>query len=105
MDLLPPPIAHVPPSEAPTVRQLLNVVLATVLVAALYVGREILIPITLAVLLAFVLAPLVALLRRMRLPRAPAVLAAVVLSLCAVVAVGFMVGSQVTALGRDLPKY
>ncbi|MDB5439180.1 MAG: hypothetical protein JWM33_1607 [Caulobacteraceae bacterium] len=105
MDLLPPPIAHVAPSEAPTVRQLLNVVLATVLVAALYVGREILIPITLAVLLAFVLAPLVALLRRLRLPRAPAVLAAVVLSLCAVVGVGFMVGSQVSALGQDLPKY
>lgn len=105
MDLLPPPIGHVPPSEAPTVRQLLNVVLATVLVAALFVGREILIPITLAVLLAFVLAPLVGLLRRIGLARPPAVLAAVVLSLCAVVAVGFMVGSQVSALGRDLPKY
>jgi predicted PurR-regulated permease PerM len=45
-------------------------VVGVVVVAALYLGREVFIPIVLAILLSFVLAPLVDLLRRVRVPRA-----------------------------------
>jgi predicted PurR-regulated permease PerM len=95
----------IPPAEAPSLRQLLNVVLAAVIVGALYLGRDFLIPLTLAVLLAFVLAPLVHLLRRARLPRVAAVFVAILLSILTVVGAGAVIGSQVAALVQDLPKY
>lgn len=85
--------------------QLLNLAVSVVVVGALYFAREILIPITLAVLLAFVLAPLVQLLRRLKLPRAPAVLLAATLSLAVLLGLGSVIGSQITALVRDAPSY
>ena len=54
---------------------------AVVLVAVLYFGREVLIPITLAILLSFLLAPVVGLLRWIHLGRVPSVLLAVILAL------------------------
>ena len=50
-----------------------------VVVGALYLGREILIPLALAILLSFMLAPVVIRLRRWGLGRIPAVLAVVML--------------------------
>src|SRR2546423_9495933 len=47
---------------------------AAIVVAALYFGREVLIPVTLAMLLSFVLSPLVELLRRGWLRRGPSLL-------------------------------
>jgi multisubunit Na+/H+ antiporter MnhF subunit len=44
-------------------------VLAVIIVAMLYFGREIIIPIAMAILLSFVLAPLVGILQRIRIPR------------------------------------
>src|SRR4051794_10188657 len=70
------------------IAQLLNLAVSVVVVGALYFAREILIPITLAVLLAFVLAPLVQLLRRLKVPRAPAVLLAAALSLAVLLGLG-----------------
>ena len=61
------------PAELPGASALTMVVTGVVIVAALSVAREVLIPITVAVLLSFVLAPLVGLLRRARLGRVPAV--------------------------------
>ncbi len=43
-------------------------ILAGIIIATLYFGREIFVPIALAILLSFVLAPLVSLLQRMRVP-------------------------------------
>jgi predicted PurR-regulated permease PerM len=105
MEMNDPVANQIPSAEAPSLRQLLNVVLAAVIVGALYLGRDFLIPLTLAVLLAFVLAPLVQLLRRARLPRVAAVFLAILLSVCAVAGAGAVIGSQVAALLQDLPKY
>ena len=44
-------------------------VLAVIIVMTLYFGREIVIPIALAILLSFVLAPVVGLLQRIRVPQ------------------------------------
>lgn len=76
-----------------------------VVVGALYFAREILIPITLAVLLAFVLAPLVQALRRVRVPRVPAVLLAAVLSLAVLLGLGAVITSQISALVKEAPRY
>ena len=47
-----------------------------IVVFVLYVGQDLLVPLALAILLSFVLAPLVVALRRLSLPRAPAVIVA-----------------------------
>jgi predicted PurR-regulated permease PerM len=83
----------------------LAVVVGVVAVAALHFGREVLIPITLAVLLSFVLAPLVDLLRRLWLGRVLAVLLAVALALGAILFVGGLIGTQLAGLARDAPSY
>ena len=74
-------------------------------VATLYFGKEVLVPITLALLLAFVLAPLVGLLRRLRLGRIPSVLLAVIAAVGLVLALGGVIGSQIAQLTTSLPQY
>ena len=74
-------------------------------VAILYFGKEVLVPVTLALLLAFVLAPLVNLLRRLRLGRVPASLLAATLALGLIVAIGTVIGTQIAQLTTDLPRY
>ena len=97
--------ATVAPAEVPGIVQLLTLAVAVVVVAALFLAREVLIPITLAVLLSFVLAPLVALLRRTGLPRAPSVLLTVLLALALVLALGGIIGTQVAQLTDEIPRY
>lgn len=75
------------------------------LVAILYFGKEVLVPVTLALLLAFILAPLVDLLTRLRLGRVPSVLLGVILALGVIVAIGSVIGTQIAALTEDLPQY
>ena len=76
-----------------------------VVVAGLYLARDVLIPITLAVLLSFVLAPLANLLRRFRLGRVGSVLVAVALAIGIVIVIGTVIGSQVANLAPRLPEY
>jgi predicted PurR-regulated permease PerM len=83
----------------------LTIVVAVVCVAALYLGREVLIPITLAVLLSFLLSPLVELLRRGRLGRILPVILAVVFALAVILGIGTAIGSQVAQLTKDVPRY
>ena len=75
------------------------------IVATLYFGKDVLMPITLAMLFAFVLSPLVDLLRRARLGRVPSVLLGVILGLSVVLAIGGVIGSQIATLSTDLPQY
>jgi hypothetical protein len=79
--------------------------LFVLIVATLYFGKEVLIPVVLALLLAFFIAPLVDLLRRIRLGQVPSVLLAVVLALGLVLAIGGVIGTQVAELSTNIPKY
>ncbi len=76
-----------------------------VVVAGLYEGRELLVPIVLAVLLAFVLAPAVAVLQRARLGKTPSVFIAVVLAFTVIGGIGMVVGGQLSTLAGSLPSY
>ncbi len=71
----------------------------------LYVAREVLIPIALAVLLSFVLSPVVRLLERWYLPRSLSVVAIVVIAFGVIFALGSLLVSQVNQLATDLPSY
>ena len=108
-DSLPPPAtlrrAQVPPAEVPGIHGLTTLAVGVVVIAALYLGREVLIPITVAILLSFVLAPLVALLRRIRIGRVPSVILAVVISLGVILALGGVIGTQIAQLANDIPRY
>jgi len=95
----------VPPAELPGLQGLTTLAVAVVVVAALYLAREVLVPITLAILLSFVLAPLVALLRRVGLPRVPSVVVAVLVALGVLLLLGGLIGSQVASLAGDVPRY
>lgn len=97
--------AQVPPPILPGIRGLLTLAIGVVLVAALYFGREVFIPLVLAVLLSFVLAPVVNLLRRIRLGRVPSVIVAVLLALAVIGAIGALIGTQVVGLAGNLPQY
>lgn len=97
-----------PPRVAPANRPETSgsaIVVGIAVVAALYLGREVLVPITLALLLAFVLSPLVELLRRLRLRRIPSVILAVLLALGIILALGTAIGSQVANLAKGIPLY
>lgn len=80
-------------------------VAASVVIAALHFGRDILIPLALALFLGFVLSPLVDRLRRWGVPRTVAVILVLVASLATLIAAGIALGSQVRALSAELPIY
>lgn len=91
-------------SSAPA-SALTTVLLGVVVVLALYFGREVLVPIALAVLMSFVLAPLVRLLRGLYFPRSLAVIVSVLVAFAAVISLGALMISQVNQLASDLPRY
>src|SRR5215210_8490451 len=80
-------------------------ILAFIIVATLYFGREIFVPVALAILLSFVLAPLVGLLQRLRLPRGLGVVTAVIAAFALIFALGSLLATQLTQLAGDLPRY
>jgi predicted PurR-regulated permease PerM len=82
-----------------------NLAVLVVVVAALYFGREIFVPMALAVLLSFALAPVVSFLRRWGLPRTVAVIGVVLLAFLAISAFGVLVAGQVSQLAVSLPQY
>ncbi len=97
--------AAVQAAQTPQRDLLTLLVIAVVVVTALYVGRDIILPIVLAVILAFVLTPIVNLLRRVRIGRAPAVIITVISALALMTTLAFVVASQVSQLAADLPRY
>ena len=84
---------------------LTTVLLAVVVVVALYFGREVLVPIALAVLMSFVLAPPVRRLQAWYVPRILAVILVVLLAFAAIFGLGGLMVSQVNQLATDLPQY
>ncbi|WP_099865086.1 AI-2E family transporter [Pararhizobium haloflavum] len=75
------------------------------LVTALYFGREVFVPIALAVLLTFLLSPIVSLLRRWRIPRTIAVITVVAMAMFAIFVFGVVVANQVSNLASNLSSY
>ena len=87
------------------VRMAANGIIAALILSTLYFGREVFVPIALAVLLSFVLAPLVGLVQHLRAPRGVAVVAVVVLAFTVIFALGSLLAGQLSQLAGDLPKY
>ena len=80
-------------------------ILAVIIIMLLYFGREIIIPIALAILLSFVLAPLVGALQRVRVPRGLAVVGVVLIAFAFIFAMGSLLATQLAQLAgicRDI---
>ena len=104
----PPPSPSRPPAilgSALSGHGLAALFASAVVIAGLYLGRELLVPLVLAILLAFVLAPLVRLFRRIRIGNSLAVLLSVGLGFAAIFGIGVVVTGQVTQLAARLPEY
>jgi predicted PurR-regulated permease PerM len=74
-------------------------------IAALYFGREVFVPMALALLLSFALGPPVLLLRRWHVNRVLAVIAVVVLVFSVILGIGALIGSQLAHLAENLSGY
>lgn len=82
-----------------------DIVPVAIVIAALYLARDLLIPVALAVLLTFLLAPVVSRLQRLVRSRAVAV-ACVTLTVVTVAGLGtFAVGQRFVSLVSELPRY
>ncbi|MET0720153.1 MAG: AI-2E family transporter [Tardiphaga sp.] len=84
---------------------LINMAVAALIVTGLYFGREILVPVALAVLLSFVLAPFVIRLQSWRVPRTLSVLVTVFIGFSIIFSLGGLMVSQANRLAEELPGY
>lgn len=76
-----------------------------VVVAALYLAKELLVPLTLAVLLSFMLSPVCDWLEQRRLPRIPAVMVTAVLGFAALGLLVWIAVVQMTEMAPRMPEY
>jgi predicted PurR-regulated permease PerM len=93
------------PNDRTTSSKSLLLIAFVLAIAALYLGRQIFIPLALALVLSFLLTPFVTALQRIRLGRVPAVLTVLILALGLVGAVTWGVAAQVVEIMIQLPDY
>jgi len=100
-----PPTPSPPTAPPPAKFNAGGLVNGAVVLGLLYFGREVLVPITLAVLLSLLIAPLVRKLRRLVRAQVPAVLGAVIVLTLMAGGLASVIVSQVVAMAASLPQY
>jgi predicted PurR-regulated permease PerM len=93
------------PSPLPIRDRALGIIATATVLALLYFARDVLVPITLAVILSLLIAPLVRALRHIGLGQTLSVLAAVVVLAFSFAAVAGVIGSQFVRMAASLPHY
>src|SRR6202142_2395588 len=78
---------------------------AGIILALLYLGRSVLIPLALAIMLSLLVAPLIRALRRLRIGKASSVLVAVAALTVLCVGVAAALGTQILHIAESLPQY
>jgi predicted PurR-regulated permease PerM len=91
-------------AEIATARSL-SILATLAIIAALYFGKAIFLPLAVAILLTFVLAPPVRVLRAWGLGRIPSVALVVVLAFLVIFGIGSFVAQQAVQLAEKLPQY
>ena len=82
-----------------------GLIAAMAVVAILYFGRAVFVPLALAILLSFVLNPAAMLLRRLWFGRVASALTVILLAACLVLGLGAVVTQQISGLATSLPRY
>jgi predicted PurR-regulated permease PerM len=93
------PLLRRPSPAIPTLAILIAVL------AALYIARDVFIPLAFAVTLTLILTPVVMRLVKMHLPRALASVVVVVISIAATAGIGFVLFNQLVQVLNELPQY
>jgi predicted PurR-regulated permease PerM len=93
-----------PASRSPRERAIDIIAFAAVL-GLLYVGRDVLIPLALALMLSLLVAPLVRRLRHLGLAQTPSVLVAVLSVALVVTALAVVLGTQLLRMAASMPQY
>jgi predicted PurR-regulated permease PerM len=101
----PPARPRPEPDQARTLEMLATLSVVVLVVTTLYVGREIFIPIAIAIPVSFVLSTPVLLLRHWGLGRVPSILTVVLAALVIAFLIGAVLTRQVSELAVDLPIY
>lgn len=83
----------------------LKILVGVALLGLLYMGRDVLEPIALAMTLGFVMAPIVHRIRRLGLGQAPAAIVALLIVGAVVGAIGSVIVGQLGELSQELPRY
>jgi predicted PurR-regulated permease PerM len=99
------PVSAPDPLPLPNRERALGIIATGTLLALLYFGRDVLVPITLAVILSLLIAPLVRVLRRIGFGHILSVLAAVLVLGFSFAAVAGVIGSQLVHTAQSLPRY
>ncbi|HET9936671.1 MAG TPA: AI-2E family transporter [Methyloceanibacter sp.] len=102
---LPPRIPVLSSSADTRTAILQGLLIATLVIAALYVGREVLVPLALAILLSFVLTRPLVMLRRVGMPRILSVVIVVSCAFAIIFGLGWLVSREFTQLAADVPTY
>lgn len=89
----------------PAMRLMVGLVIAALVISALFFGRDLLIPLALAILLGFLLDPAVSRIKRWGMSRMVATLLVVVIALGVLGGMGAYLGNQISQLSADLPTY
>src|ERR1700722_4065843 len=82
-----------------------TIIIVVAVIGGLYFGRDLLVPIALAVVLSFVVAPIADALARLRIGRTVSVLVTVFLAVAVLGALSAAVGTQLAELADNLPQY
>ena len=82
-----------------------GLLIAALIIAGLYFGREVLLPLAVAILLSFVLTPPLLLLRKLKVPRVLGVTLVVTFAFVVIVSLGWLLSQQITQLADSLPAY
>ncbi len=97
--------AKITPSDAGLRETAYAAVIAAVVVALIYFGRPLLVPLALSILMAFALAPVAELLRRLKFGRIPAVILTVTLAVLLISGTATFIGTQIAWLAVGMPQY
>ena len=81
-----------------------TIIIGVAVIAGLYFGREVLVPMSIAVLLSFVLVPVADALSRLRIGRIASVLIAVALAFAILGILGAIIGRQAAQLSENLAR-
>ena len=101
------PRPEVPSSPPPAARHdfAVNILATGTVLALLYLGRDVLVPVTLAIILSLLIAPLVRRLRHIGLGKTFSVVTAVILLAMSVASVTAFIGSQFVRMAASVPQY
>jgi predicted PurR-regulated permease PerM len=99
------PTSFIRSNNATNSARLLTLIAVVVVIAGLYFGRQVLIPLALAVVLASLFTPVVDWLQKCRLGRVPTVLTVLLLAFTLVGAIGWIVTGQLMGIVDQFPSY